>query len=194
MPVIQFFHNRTIFKNPGDALATQEELLKPGVKEVRNPTIVNAFRRIGLSDQAGTGIRSIFKSWTDLGHVPPIINNSKSEKYFEIILKKQELLPVSNDSHKADAIGNNLSKVPSLITQLSENQKAVIAFCTVHRSMSEIQKEFKFKNRSYFKNKVMKSLLTSGLLQMSNPEKPSASNQKYVITKETLKWIQNKNE
>lgn len=92
MPVIQFFYDRTIFKNPGDAFASRAELLEPGVKEVRNPTIVNAFRRIGLSDQAGTGIRSIFQSWSELGNVPPLVTNDKADKFFELCLLKEKLL------------------------------------------------------------------------------------------------------
>ena len=47
------------FWNPGDAFATTDELLDRTEKEVRNPAIVAAFRRIGLSGQAGTGVRAI---------------------------------------------------------------------------------------------------------------------------------------
>lgn len=85
-PVIKFFTDQSIFWNPGDAYATEDELLTPTEKEVRNPSIVAAFRRIGLSDQAGTGIRSIYKNWHDLGNVPPRISNDKAGKTFEIIL------------------------------------------------------------------------------------------------------------
>lgn len=91
-PVIQFFNDRTLFWNPGDAFASPEELLEPGEKEVRNPRIVAAFRRIGLSEQAGTGVRSIFSNWQQLGHVPPLIDNDKTRKAFELTLLKEELL------------------------------------------------------------------------------------------------------
>ena len=62
---IKLFADRTVFWNPGDAFATAAELLDPTEKEVRNPTIVKAFRRIGL--RAGTGIRAIFRNWHELG-------------------------------------------------------------------------------------------------------------------------------
>jgi len=91
-PVIQFFRDRTVFWNPGDAFATPEELLESGEKEVRNPRIVAAFRRIGLSEQAGTGMRSIFRSWGQLGHVPPVIKNDKARKSFQLSLLKDELV------------------------------------------------------------------------------------------------------
>ena len=90
-PVVKFFRDRVVFWNPGDAFVSREELLEPTEKEVRNPSIVSAFRRIGLSDQAGTGIRSIFSNWVEFGRVPPEIKNDKTEKAFEITLLNEEL-------------------------------------------------------------------------------------------------------
>lgn len=91
-PRIQFFRDRTVFWNPGCAFATTEELLDPTGKEVRNPAIVGAFRRIGLSEQAGTGVRAIFRNWQDLGHVPPVIENDKATQSFGLQLRKEPLL------------------------------------------------------------------------------------------------------
>ncbi|MBX7228948.1 MAG: putative DNA binding domain-containing protein [Burkholderiaceae bacterium] len=91
-PVIQFFRDRVVIWNPGDAFVRVEEMLEPGEREVRNPRIVRAFRHIGLSEQAGTGVRSIFNNWRQLGCVPPVINNDKANKFFELSLLKRELL------------------------------------------------------------------------------------------------------
>jgi ATP-dependent DNA helicase RecG len=91
-PIIKIFADRTVFWNPGDAFVTVDQLLEPTEKEVRNPAIVAAFRRIGLSDQAGTGVRSIFGNWRQMGFVPPCIVNDKGEKTFEITLLKETLL------------------------------------------------------------------------------------------------------
>ncbi len=92
MPTIRFFDDRTIFWNPGDAFASADELLDPGEKEVRNPRIVATFRRIGLSEQAGTGIRAIFGNWRQFGRVPPTVSNDRARKAFQLILAKEELL------------------------------------------------------------------------------------------------------
>lgn len=92
VPVIRFFRNETEFFNPGDAFSSSDQLLDPGDKEVRNPSIVNAFRRIGLSDQGGTGVRAIFDSWRRLGYLPPEIDNQKAEKSFRLRLCKEKLM------------------------------------------------------------------------------------------------------
>lgn len=90
--VIQFFTDQTRFWNPGDAFATESELLDPTEKEVRNPMIVGAFRRIGMSDQAGSGIRAIFRNWHEIGNVPPLMENNKASKDFELVLRKELLI------------------------------------------------------------------------------------------------------
>ena len=267
MPVIQFFFDRTIFKNPGDAFVTKEELLEPGTKEVRNPAIVNAFRRIGLSDQAGTGIRSIFQSWADLGNIPPEVNNNKSEKTFELILDKEKLLSeeqvlfqssigvhlsevnakvfayacqtgklsltdikaVTNATSKqckeiADHLvvqvlltwvdqshlavvahlwekfvgSQNIESEPTetalptetiSIDEISDSQRDTIAFCTVPKSMTELQNKFGFSNRTYFKRNTLDPLIDSGLVVMTNPDNPKASNQKYVISEHGFRLL-----
>ncbi len=117
VPVIRFSHDQTEFFNPGDAFASREQLLDPGDKEVRNPSIVNAFRRIGLSDQGGTGVRAIFDGWRKLGYLPPEIENHRAEKSFRLRLRKVKLITEAQ-----------LLAQASLGAHLSEHEAAVFAF------------------------------------------------------------------
>ncbi|OYV51916.1 MAG: AAA family ATPase [Acidocella sp. 20-58-15] len=117
VPVIRFFRDQAEFFNPGDAFASREQLLDPGDKEVRNPRIVGAFRRIGLSDQGGTGVGAIFDGWRRLGFVPPEIENDKAEKSFRLRLRREKL--VTEEQLLAQA---------SLGAQLSEHEAAVFAY------------------------------------------------------------------
>jgi ATP-dependent DNA helicase RecG len=91
-PAIHFYRDRTILSNPGDLFAEVDELLEPSEKPVRNPRIVAAFRRIGLSEQAGTGFRAIYRAWDQLGRVPPVVENDKGRKTFALHLPKEPLL------------------------------------------------------------------------------------------------------
>lgn len=117
LPVIRFFLDQAVFFNPGDAFASREQLLDPGDKEVRNPQIVRAFQRVGLSDQGGTGIGAIFDGWRRLGFVPPEIENDKAEKSFRLRLRREKL--VTEEQLLAQA---------SLGVQLSEHEAAVFAY------------------------------------------------------------------
>jgi len=115
--LIRFFRDQTIFANPGDAFIPSEELLDPGDKELRNPKIASAFRRVGLSEAAGAGVTFIFRSWQKMGLVPPIINNDRSKRTFELILLKEPLVSETQLLFEAE-----------LGVHLTEQEAAVFAY------------------------------------------------------------------
>jgi ATP-dependent DNA helicase RecG len=117
IPSIKFFKDKIIFWNPGDAFNYEAELLEPRSKEVRNPSIVNAFRRIGLSDQAGTGVPTIFRTWRDAGNVPPQVISNKADKFFQLTLLIEELLSEEQLLFQA-SIGVHLSEIQADVSHL----------------------------------------------------------------------------
>ena len=275
-PEIRHYADQTVFWNPGDAFATTADLLEPGEKEVRNHRIVTAFRRIGLSENAGWGLRDVFRNWQRLGYVPPDIRNDKSRKAFGLVLNREELLSerqilfqarlgvrltdeqarvfalacrekevtlsqikavtdlsgskavqvanalVTNvllrvvESGRKYALAkhleNNLlqthqvadqpkvwdenlitaqvhseqsnlstAQVPPL-TELSEIHWKIIELCDIPRRLSEILTALGVSSRGHFKKHHLDPLILSGIVAMTSPEKPRASNQRYVIT------------
>jgi ATP-dependent DNA helicase RecG len=100
------------------------QLLESNEKEIRNPAIVNAFRRIGLSDQAGTGIRAIFRNWHDLGHRPPEIVNDKAGKEFRLILRHEPLITDSIKIFQA-RLGVKLSAEQAEVLALASSQESI---------------------------------------------------------------------
>ncbi len=89
---VYFYKDRAVLQNPGDSFADPDELLEPGAKPLRNPRIVAALRRVGLSEEAGTGIRTICRSWERLGNIPPDVENDKGKKSFALHLIREQLL------------------------------------------------------------------------------------------------------
>ena len=305
---IRFFRDRIVFWNPGDAFAATDELLNPTEKQVRNPALVDAFRRIGLSEQAGTGMRAIFRNWQSLGHVPPVIENDKAKKAFELNLLREELLDekqrrlqarlgVRLDDAQArlfalacrrggasitdakavsggagpearkvldglvvqgllqapaegvryrlaehvkgragslntDQVSENAvhlvsdhvytrsvdwgsdqvgKKAEDLVTDqvrarsvdlvtdpvgfprpdkgagraartLTDRQRRIIAACDMPRSLAELMAGAGMTHRTFFRRTHLQPLLDGGLVRMTNPDKPRAANQRYVLT------------
>ena len=83
---------------------------------MRNPRITGMFRRIGLGEQAGSGIGAIYSNWRTLGRVAPVIENDKSGHHFCLTLLGEEL--VSEDQVLFQA---------RLGVHLSEEEAAVFA-------------------------------------------------------------------
>ena len=153
---IRFFRDRTVFWNPGDSFAATDELLDPTEKEVRNPAIVAAFRRIGLSEQAGTGVRAIFQGWQRLGHVPPVITDDKAKKTFELLLLREELF--SGEQRLLQA---------QLGVKLSEPQARLFAFACRRRGASLADAKAVTGHSGPEARKVLDALAMQGLLEPS---------------------------
>jgi ATP-dependent DNA helicase RecG len=68
------------------------------------------------------------------------------------------------------------------LTSLTDKQRALLKYCDVPRTMAEIMEHLKVGSRGYLKDNHVVPLLNHSLLAMTNPEKPRASNQRYVIT------------
>ena len=277
---IRFFRDRTAFWNPGDAFAATDELLDPTEKEVRNPAIVAAFRRIGLSEQAGTGVRAIFRSWQRLGHLPPVINDDKARKSFELRLLRERLL--SKEQHLLQAqlgvklgetearlfafacrqggasltdakavtgqtgpgarkvlhalavqglleplgdadryglagylkdslgvaqLGQSTSDqgrqgvaglvtdqptrpdtnlVTPLLTNLSDDQRKIIALCEAPQKQAYLMRETGLSHRTFFRRKRLEPLIQAGLIRMTRPDEPNHPDQAYVVTEAAM--------
>jgi len=122
---VGFYSDRVVFKNPGHAFEDGEALLKPGDKQVRNPLVVEAFRRIGVGERAGTGIRAIFQDSRRLGRVPPVIENDVAAYEFSLALLADELLSERQILFQA-----------SLGVRLTDDQTAALALLSRSASVS----------------------------------------------------------
>lgn len=257
---LKLFTDQTLFWNPGDSLVSRDQMLAAGEHEIRNPLLVGAFRRIGLSDQAGTGIRAIVSNWNQLGRRPPEINNDKAGKSFELVLSREPLVtdamrvfqqsigvrltPEQADilalaaeqesvslTDAAMAIGGNLrtardsldylehqqvlerrddrhyallDRIAALLEQfrtqqadqsrgqagdqvgtklgLSRDQVEILRKSESDQAIGDLMEVLGRSNRTKFRDQVLKPMLEAGWLEMTIPDKPTSSKQKYRLT------------
>jgi len=257
---LKLFTDQTLFWNPGDSLVSRDQMLAAGEHEIRNPLLVGAFRRIGLSDQAGTGIRAIVSNWNQLGRRPPEINNDKAGKSFELVLSREPLVtdamrvfqqsigirltPEQADllalaaeqqsvslTDAAMAIGGNLrvareslhylehqqvlerrdnrhyallGRIAVLLEQFRDQQTEpgrdqagdqvgtklgpgrdqveILRKCESDQAIGDLMEVLGRSNRTKFRDQVLKPMLEAGWLEMTIPDKPTSSKQKYRLT------------
>ncbi len=122
---IGFYTDRVVFSNPGTAFEPTSTLLQPGDRQVRNPLIVEAFRRIGVGERAGTGLLAIFRDWHRLGRVPPVIESDPDRYEFRLTLLREELLSERQLHFQA-----------SLGVRLGDDQAAALAMLVRSESVS----------------------------------------------------------
>ena len=62
---------------------------------------------------------------------------------------------------------------------LSNKQRDIVNFCSVPRTTTEIMERLGLSNQTKNRERYITSLVAVGYLQMTNPDNPTASNQKY---------------
>ena len=72
---------------------------------------------------------------------------------------------------------------------MSKQLMRILDFCRVPRQVGEIRGELGYTNRTKFRQTYMKPLLTATLLEMTIPEKPTSSQQKYRVTAKGLELL-----
>ena len=62
---------------------------------------------------------------------------------------------------------------------LSNKQRDIVNFCSVPRTTAEIMERLGLSNQTKNRERYITSLVAAGYLQMTNPDNPTASNQKF---------------
>jgi ATP-dependent DNA helicase RecG len=192
--VIKFYRDGVQFWNPGDVFGAEADLLEPGEKEVRNPRIAAAFRRLALCEQAGTGLRMMQALWQELGYCAPVYRNDRAHKAFECLLPLDAPpvspphvpavdAPTPGPSRDQDGTktGPGWDQDGTRI-ELSGEQVAILRACLTPRPISELMTALKRTNRTKFREMNITPLLMQGLLAMTIPTAPSSKHQQYRTT------------
>ena len=136
----------------------------------RNPVIADLFHRMKFMERRGSGIKKILDE------------TAKLPGYTE------ELKPTFHSTHSSFfvTLKNMNYSSPSLSDQDTDQDtdqvvtKMILEFCVEPRSKREICDHLGFNNLTYFTRTYLNSLLETGKLLRTIPDKPSSKNQKYV--------------
>ena len=80
-----------------------------------------------------------------------------------------------------------------LLTELTPQQWQVITLCDTPKSMTEIMGRLGVSHRGFFMRKTLQPLIAASLVKLTNPDNPTAANQRYVLTQtgvELAAWKQ----
>ena len=109
-------------------------------------------------------------------------NNDKAQE-FVITVWRGESNQVEVESNQvSNEVCGNSNQVEYYNTKkvtLTNKQKDIINFCSVPRTSLEIMERLGVSNQTKNRERYITSLVAAGYLQMTNPDNPTASNQKY---------------
>ncbi|MCD4841181.1 MAG: ATP-dependent DNA helicase [Methanosarcinales archaeon] len=151
-----------------------------GVSKIRNHVIARVFRELDLIEQWGSGVRRMFEEAEALGLPKPEIIEVRMRVRFIVYLTEAiavettdsvtgdvELRPKSRPESRLES---QLAAKVLLLLMKNDAGKAELASGLGHRTVSgELKKQ-------------IKNLLELDYIEMTIPEKPRSSKQKYRLT------------
>ena len=178
---IFIFDDRVEIHSPGELPngLTVEDIMK-GTSMPRNEFLFTNANYLLPYTGAGTGIIRAMEEKPDV-----TFENHETAHEFVIVFRRksnQEGNQVSNQvsnqetNQETNQVTHQVRPSKPLLTKA---QKDIVNFCSVPRSAQEILSRLGLSNQSINKKRHIQPLVDMGVLEMTNPENPSASNQKY---------------
>ena len=194
---IFIFDNRVEIHSPGalpNGLTIED--IKAGTSMPRNMFLFNNAIYLLPYTGVGSGITRALDEDVNV----TFTNNDKAQEFVITVWRGEsnqvevERNQVGNEVHgksnqveaESNQVGNEVcgksNQVEDYNTKkvtLTNKQKDIINFCSVPRTSLEIMERLGVSNQTKNRERYITSLVAAGYLQMTNPDNPTASNQKY---------------
>ena len=138
-------------------------------------------RRIAMCEQAGTGMRMMREEWQKLGHPVPTYNNDRAWKAFEFFIPELD--------KEVDTASDLMKAMFGRTDQVTGEVQRFLAVMKGEMKRQEIQAGLGLKHEDHFREKYLKPAMVAAAIEMTIPDKPRSSKQKYRLTQKGQELI-----
>lgn len=167
---IYVFRDRVEVVSPGGLPAGMSEA-DLGIKSIpRNPLLFSMLHRMAAVERIGSGIKRIRRLCAEYGVVEPVID--VSEHWFTVrFIRSTNNLDIDSAGEQA---GTKLAP--------TRHQVEVMIKCHENQNIKSLMAVLDRSDRTKFRHQVLSPLLEAGLIEMTIPDKPRSSLQRYRLT------------
>lgn len=125
--VIKKEDDKLVIENPGSIRTGKKQMLRGGISDPRNKTLMKMFNMIGIGERAGSGIPDIYQVWENEGWSMPVVEESYNPDRTRLSLnfeKKQTIKTndkkqtiKTNDKKQTTKTENHRAKIREILTQ-----------------------------------------------------------------------------
>ncbi len=156
---------------------------KMGKYRCRNEAIAEAFHYMHIIESWGTGIPRLYNRCAEYGLPEPVFEEFGDGIKVTMFRKVHNNdKPVDVDEVQENKESENVELKHSFVSiglDIKEYAR-LIEFLSVPRTRQEIQDFCGYKSRDYFRKNILTPLIEAEIVDMTIPEKPQSSKQKYV--------------
>ena len=143
--VIKKEDDKLVIENPGSIRTGKKQMLRGGISDPRNKTLMKMFNMIGIGERAGSGIPDIYQVWENEGWPMPVVEESynpdrtrlslefkkqanktseqnkhrKTEENYQLIRKYLKENGLSKTTDIAQAIGLSPARTRAILKEMS---------------------------------------------------------------------------
>jgi predicted HTH transcriptional regulator len=158
--------------------------------DARNKIIAPVFKRMGIIDQWGNGLKLISDELKDYPNIElrwKEVGLSFQLQFVKLDYVERQDYPESTsngvvDYHNITPNKNDRGQVGTKSGASREQVLSVLSHYEIAQDAKSLMQKMGLSNRTKFKNKYINPLIDEGLLEMTIPDKPNSSLQKYRIT------------
>lgn len=182
---VAIYDDRLEIQNPGIMMPGMSiEQFKAGVSRIRNPVIAKTLGQLELIEEWGSGYKRIKDACEQGGYPLP-----KWEEFGSALRVTFYPHPEIEQIQKAGTkLGLSWDQVGTKF-KLEQEEIQLLTYCQEPKTIKELMDFMGWKNRTKFRGKYINPLINNGLLEMTMPEKPRSSKQKYRISKQILEIV-----
>lgn len=180
---VEIYSDRIAVISPG-GLPKGMTLTDLGTKSVRrNPLIADLLHRIDFIEKAGTGVRRILDEAREGGYPEPVweANGFVTTTFLPS--------PEVRETAPAPEARQVTTQVPDKYPTSTRHVLAALAEGTEPLPRAALQDVSGLRNREHFVKEHLNPLVAAGLIEMTIPDKPRSSRQRYRLTRKGEEYL-----
>lgn len=155
--------------------------------DIRNKVIAPVFKKMGIIDQWGNGLKLIADELKDY----PEIEFKWFEKslQFQVQFIKKDFVEAKDN---VDQISDLATKFTTKSRPSYDQVTTMLKVCKKPKSRNEVLDSIGYSNHTDNYKKYLKPLMDESLIELTIPDIPKSSNQKYKTAKKGILFLENK--
>lgn len=176
---VELYTDRIEVASPG-GLPKGMMLSDLGRKAVRrNALIADLLHRIDFIEKAGTGVKRIRDEARAGGYPEPVW---ESNGFTTAVFGPNPEVRAAAEARSADRRPSRTPPAPPKYPPSTPQVLAVLAAARRGATREELQRAAGLRDRKHFRKEILRPLVEAALLEMTIPEKPRSSRQRYQLT------------
>lgn len=108
--VIKKEDDKLVIENPGSIRTGKKQMLRGGISDPRNKTLMKMFNMIGFGERAGSGIPDIYQVWENEGWAMPVVEESYNPDRTRLSLEFKKQANKTSEQNKRTKQANKISE------------------------------------------------------------------------------------